>query len=82
MINNSSCDRSERLENKSLDQQFVREVLHGLGCSPFEGKAVLEAVYRVYGHYFEASISLKPGQMRLQVLATEARPGQSIRESP
>jgi len=82
MINNSSCERWDRLENKSLDQQFVREIVQGLSCSPFEGKAVLDAVYRVYGHYFETSTSLKPGQLRMQVLATEARAGQSIAESP
>jgi len=82
MINNSSCDRWDRLENKSLDRQFVREIVQGLSCSPFEGKAVLGAVYRVFGHYFETSTSLKPGQVRMQVLATEARAGQSIADSP
>ena len=64
MINNSSCERWDRLENKSLDQQFLQEIVQGLNCSPFEGKAVLDAVYRVYGHYFETSLSLKPGQVR------------------
>lgn len=78
MVNNSSYDRWDRLENKSLDQQFIREILQGLNCSPFEGKAVLDAVYRVYGHCFETSTSLKPGQLRIQVLSTEARPGQCI----
>jgi hypothetical protein len=43
MINNSSCERWDRLENKSLDQQFVREIVQGLNCSPFEGRAVLDA---------------------------------------
>ena len=79
MINNSSRDRRGRLESKSLDQQLVREILQGLSRSPFEGKAVLDAVYRVYGHYFETSSALKPGQMRIQVLATEARAGQNDR---
>lgn len=82
MINNSSYERWDRLGNKSLDQQFLQEIVQGLSCSPFEGKAVLDAVYRVYGHYFETSTSLKPGQVRMQVLATEARAGQSIAESP
>lgn len=82
MINNSSYERWDRLENKSLDQQFLQEIVQGLNCSPFEGKAVLDAVYHVYGHYFETSASLKPGQVSMQVLATEARPGQSIAASP
>ena len=81
MINNSSLERWGRLENKGLDQQFVQEIIRGLSCSPFEAKAVLDAVYHVYGNFFETSPALKPGQMKMQVLALEARIGQSISES-
>jgi hypothetical protein len=28
MINNSSLDRWNRLESKSLDQQFINEIIH------------------------------------------------------
>jgi hypothetical protein len=38
---------ADRLAAKSLDQQFVNEIIHGLNCSPFEAEAVLESVYRV-----------------------------------
>jgi uncharacterized protein YerC len=81
MINDSSLERWGRLEHKSLDQQFVREIVQGLNCSPFEAGAVLDAVHHVYGNYFETSPALKPGQMKIQVLAVEAKVGQAISES-
>ena len=55
MINNSSLQKWERLSQKQLDQQFVNEIIHGLQCSPFEAKAVLGSVYKVYHPYFERS---------------------------
>lgn len=81
MINNSSLDRWSRLENKSLDQRFTNEIIHGLNCSPFEASAVLDTVYNVFSSYFENSSPLKPGQIRLQILAIEAKVSQSISES-
>ena len=58
MINDSSLERWGRLEHKGLDQQFLQKIIKGLNCSPFEAKAVVEAVYHVYGHYFETSPAL------------------------
>lgn len=81
MINNSSLDRWTRLENKSLDQQFTNEIIQGLNCSPFEASAVLDTVYSVFRSYFETSSALRPGQIRLQILAVEARVGQPISKS-
>jgi hypothetical protein len=46
---------ADRLAAKSLDQQFVNEIIHGLNCSPFEAEAVLESVYRVLVISIEAS---------------------------
>ena len=81
MINNSSTDRWIRLESKSLDQQFLNEIVHGLNCSPFEASAVLDTVYNVFGSYFDSGASLKHGHIRLQVLSIEAKISQSISES-
>jgi len=81
MINNSSLDRWNRLETKSLDQQFVSEIIHGLNCSPFEASAVLETVYRVFGDYFDSSTNLKPGQIKLTVLSVEALSGQRLSDA-
>lgn len=81
MINNSNWQRWDRLSAKSLDQQFVNEIIHGLNCSPFEAEAVLESVYRVFGDYFDTSDTLKPGQIKLPVLSIEASSAQRLSEA-
>lgn len=81
MINNSSTDRWIRLESKSLDQQFLNEIVHGLNCSPFEASAVLDTIYKVFGSFFDSGVSLKHGQIRLQILSIDAKVSQSISES-
>ena len=81
MINNSNYYRWDRLNAKSLDQQFVNEIVHGLNCSPFEASAVLETVYRVFGDYFDSSENLKPGQIKLSVVSIEAKNSQRLSEA-
>jgi len=81
MINNSNHLRWERLNTKTLDQQFVRMIIDGLNCSPFEASAVLEAVYEVYRNYFDSSDNLKPGQIRISVLSIEANSKERLSEA-
>jgi hypothetical protein len=81
MINNSNYLRWDRLNTKSLDQQFIKEIIHGLNCSPFEASAVLEAVYNVFGDYFDSSDNLKPGQIRLSIVSIEANSGQRLSDA-
>ena len=81
MINNSNYYRWDRLNAKSLDQQFVNEIVHGLNCSPFEASAVLETVYRVFCDYFDSSEKIKPGQIKLSVVSIEAQNGQRLSEA-
>jgi hypothetical protein len=81
MINNSNLYRWSRLAAKSLDRQFVNEIIHGLNCSPFEAEAVLESVYRVFGDYFDSSENLKPGQIRLPVISIEAQSNQRLSDA-
>lgn len=81
MINNTNYYRWDRLNSKSLDQQFVNEIVHGLNCSPFEASAVLETVYRVFGDYFDSTTTLKPGQIKLSVTSIEAKNGQRLSEA-
>jgi hypothetical protein len=81
MINNSNWYRWDRLAAKSLDQQFVNEIIHGLNCSPFEAEAVLESVYRVFGDYFDTSDNLKPGQIKLSVVSIEASSAQRLSDA-
>lgn len=81
MINNSNYHRWDRLNTKSLDQQFVNEIVHGLNCSPFEASAVLETVYRVFGDYFDSSTTIKQGQIKLSVLSVEAHSSQRLSDA-
>ena len=81
MINNSSLQKWDRLAHKQLDQQFMNEIVHGLQCSPFEAKAVLEAVYKVYRPYFETSGHLKPGQILFQVISVDEGPTARLGQS-
>jgi hypothetical protein len=81
MINNSNLYRWDRLTAKSLEQQFVNEIIHGLNCSPFEAEAVLDTVYRVFGDYFDASQTLKPGQIRIPVVSIEAHSAQRLTDA-
>ena len=81
MINNSSINRWSRLENKSLDQQFINEIIYGLNCSPFEASVVLDTVYKVFGSYFKSGSCLQPGQIRLSILSIDAKVSQSISKS-
>jgi hypothetical protein len=81
MINNSSLNKWNRLQSKNVDHQFTNTLIHGLNCSPFEASAVLDTVYKVYKPYFETCEPLRPGQIRLQLVAVQARASQSISES-
>jgi hypothetical protein len=81
MINNSNWYRWDRLAAKTLDQQFVNEIVQGLSCSPFEAEAVLETVYRVFSDYFDSNENIKPGQISLSVLSIEAHSAQRISDA-
>jgi len=74
VINNSSLDKWNRLRQKKLSHQFINEITTGLNCSPFEAKAVLDAVYKVFGNYFETCGTLKPGQMPFEVVSAHSSP--------
>ena len=81
MINNSSLQKWDRLAQKQLNRQFINEIIDGLQCSPFEAKAVLEAVYKVYGPYFETNGHLKPGQILFQVISIDEGPTARLAQS-
>jgi len=81
MIRNTATARWHRLSQKQLDGQFRNEVIRGLQCSPFEAQALLEAVYKVYGLYFETSGALHPGQLLFDVLSVENGPATRLAHS-
>ena len=81
MINNSSLDKWSRLKAKSLDNQFLNEMVKGMNCSPFEAKAILESVHKVYGDYFEHSQELAPGKAKFIVISTKESPATKLEDA-
>ena len=79
MLNNSSLQKWARLEKKSLDNQFINEIISGLNSSPFEAKAVLDTVHKVYSDFFETSESLAPGKAKFIVISAEDSPAKSLK---
>lgn len=81
MINNSSSDKWSRLESKQLDNQFMNDIVQGLNCSPFEAKAILDTVHKVYGDFFDFSETLKPGQAKFVVISAEDGPSKKLKNA-
>jgi hypothetical protein len=78
MINNSSLKKWDRLEAKSLDNQFVNAIINGLNCSKFEALAVLDTVHKVYGHFFDSYAELAPGKAKFIVISAEDLPATKL----
>jgi len=81
MINNSSHKKWSRLEAKSLDNQFMNDIQSGMNCSPFESQAILAAVHRVYGDFFNCSKEVALGQAKFIVISAEDSPSASLKEA-
>lgn len=71
MINNSSLQKWDRLEQKQLDTQFINKITQGMNCSMFEAKAIMNAVYEVYHPFFDNTANMKPGQILFEVVSVE-----------
>ncbi len=82
MINNSSLEKWNRLREKDYSQQFVNEIIEGLNCSPFEAKAILETVHRVFKPFFDTSGALRPGQIYFSVISQKAPPSRALKDCP
>jgi hypothetical protein len=78
MINNSSSDKWNRLKSKQLDSQFQNDIIQGLNCSPFEARAILDEVHKVYADFFSCSGSLKPGQIQFVITGIENGPAKAL----
>ena len=74
MINNTNFAHWSRLQAKSLDAQFVNEMVTGLNCSPFEAEAIVEKVHEIYTPLLETSQGLKPGQIQVTVIDASVAP--------
>lgn len=81
MINNSSLQKWSRLEAKTLDNQFMNSIINGLGCSLFEGKAVLNTLHDVYKDFFELSVEPSLGRAKFIVISAEDRPSKKLKDA-
>ena len=81
MINNSSLDKWSRLKAKSLDNQFMNEMVKGMNCSPFEAEVILETVHKVYGDYFDQSQELAPGKAKFIVISAQESPSVKLKDA-
>lgn len=81
MINNSTPGKWDRLMSKQLDSQFQNDIIHGLNCSPFEAKAILDTVHKVYSDFFNTSGALRPGQIQFVVTGIENGPSKCLKEA-
>jgi hypothetical protein len=74
MINNTNFSHWNRLQAKSLDAQFINEMITGLNCSPFEAEAIVEKVHEVYLPLLETAQGVKPGQVQITVIDASVAP--------
>jgi hypothetical protein len=74
MINNTSLQRWQRATARHLDTQFMNAIIAGMNCSTFEAEAIRDQVHTVYSPLMETTDALKPGQLRLSVIAASVAP--------
>jgi hypothetical protein len=74
MINNTDLTHWSRLQAKTLDAQFMTEMISGLNCSPFEAESIIAKVHEIYTPLLETSQALKPGQIRVMVIDASVAP--------
>src|SRR6266545_2310599 len=79
-VRNPGRDELLRLEEKTLDAQFLTTIQQGLNCSPFESRSVLEVVKEVYFPFLaQAQTSaLLPGKITLVGVCADEPAGKPI----
>jgi DNA-binding CsgD family transcriptional regulator len=78
-MRNAKREELARLESKSLDARFRTIILDGLGCSAFEGDAVLDAVKEVYLSFLEEAAPMAPpGKVTLVAVSAEEPAGKAV----
>lgn len=80
MIRQTDQELADRLSVKSLDQALVNQLQHDFGCSPFESRAILQAVKETYLGQLHSPGQLKPGQMVTLAIKASEPPGKPLKE--
>jgi hypothetical protein len=78
-VRNAKREELLRLEAKTLDARFHQILREGLGCSPFEADAVLEAVREVYFPLLDsAAPQAPPGKLTLVAVDADEPAGKPV----
>lgn len=81
MINIPSHSVWNRLEQKSLNQQFINRLIEGMNCSPFEASAILDTVYQVFSPYMQPDEQQGLGQLHLLCTGIENSSSKSLSDA-
>jgi hypothetical protein len=78
-IRNRSKELLDRLNCKTLEDRFRRELCQGLNCSPFEAEAVLQVVEEVFFPILDQhQPELPPGRISLVLVAADEPAGKPV----
>lgn len=78
-VRNRTREELLRLECKTLDARFTREIQVGLNCSPFEAEAVVNVVREVYLPFIDrASPTGPPGKITLVAVCADEPAGKPV----
>jgi DNA-binding CsgD family transcriptional regulator len=76
---NRNKETRDRLNSKTLDAQFLQEIEHGLNCSAFEAKAILEVVKETYLPYAGRDAPTPPpGKISLVAVCADEPAGKPV----
>ena len=81
VINNTSLQRWDRINAKSIDTQFMTAMQRGLNCSPFEAQIMVEKVHELYGPLFDSSTTVQPGQIQVMVVDAAVPPSVALSQA-
>jgi len=81
MINNTSHSLWDRLQQKTLNQQFINRLIEGLNCSPFEANAILDTVYEVFAPHMDTSGQQGLGDIHLLCTGIENSSGKPLKDA-
>jgi hypothetical protein len=80
-VRNRKREVLRRLDSKTLDAKFLKEIQHGLNCSPFEAQAVLDVVREVYFPFLdEQCVKAPPGKITLIAVSADEPAGKPVAE--
>ncbi len=80
-VRNRKREVLRHLDSKILDAKFLKEIEHGLNCSPFEAQAVLGVVREVYFPFLdEQCVKAPPGKITLIAISADEPAGKPVAE--